>query len=62
MIFAEIGGFQGGDMFFAIFQFLFLLVVIVMVSIMIRRVKARTTQLDRVEQKLDKLLDERDKK
>ncbi|SHM63334.1 hypothetical protein [Gracilibacillus kekensis] len=57
MIYVSIDGFQAGDMFFSLL--LFFIVAIVMFILIIRRSKSRTqNQLDRVEQKLDKLLNE----
>ncbi|WP_058308734.1 hypothetical protein [Gracilibacillus massiliensis] len=57
MIYAEIGGLQGGDLFFSFLLF-FMIAIVIFVLIIIRSKSRTKKQLDRVEQKLDKLLNE----
>ncbi|RCW77472.1 hypothetical protein [Saliterribacillus persicus] len=60
LIFAEVGGFRAGDMFFALFSFTIMFLITTVIIYLYRRNSQTKARLKRVEEKVDALL-ERDK-
>ncbi|SER88714.1 hypothetical protein SAMN04487944_11213 [Gracilibacillus ureilyticus] len=59
-IFASIGGFRIGDMLFALLSFFgFLTLLAIIIIFALKRSSGKRDQLQRMEEKLDQLLDEK---
>ncbi len=58
LLYAGIGGLQGGDMFFALISFILFLSIITILILLIFRLGRKKKQLERIESKLDQLLNE----
>ncbi|QGH36388.1 DUF4083 domain-containing protein [Gracilibacillus salitolerans] len=59
MIYASIGGLQIGDMFFALVSFVTFVAVIAFIILLIFRTIKSGKKLERIEEKLDRLLEEK---
>jgi flagellar biogenesis protein FliO len=58
LLYADIGGLQGGDMLFALISFILFLSIIMILILLIFRFGRKKKQLERIESKLDQLLNE----
>ncbi|MGP4038940.1 hypothetical protein ACTWP4_03360 [Gracilibacillus sp. D59] len=59
MVYASIGEFNAIGIIIALISFIFFLTIIILITSLIFRPKQNRKQLERIEEKLDRLLDDR---